>query len=62
LWRGVPVIVITAGDLDAKGRERLNSGVQRRRREELRRPLPLAFAHSRPCSTRRGLITTPRAT
>jgi CheY-like chemotaxis protein len=27
LWRDVPVIVITARDLDAKDRERLNSGV-----------------------------------
>ena len=27
-WRHIPVIVITARDLDAKDRERLNSGVQ----------------------------------
>src|SRR5262249_49192867 len=27
-WRDIPVIVITARDLDAKDRERLNSGVQ----------------------------------
>jgi signal transduction histidine kinase/CheY-like chemotaxis protein len=27
-WRGIPVIVITSLDLDAKDRERLNSGVQ----------------------------------
>jgi CheY-like chemotaxis protein len=27
-WRDIPVIVITARDLDGKDRERLNSGVQ----------------------------------
>jgi adenylate cyclase len=27
-WRDIPVIVVTARDLDAKDRERLNSGVQ----------------------------------
>jgi CheY-like chemotaxis protein len=27
-WRDIPVVVITALDLDAKDRERLNSGVQ----------------------------------
>ncbi len=27
LWRDVPVIVITARDLDAKDRQRLNSGI-----------------------------------
>ena len=27
-WRGIPVIVITALDLDAKDRARLNSGVE----------------------------------
>ena len=27
-WRDIPVIVITSLDLDAKDRERLNSGVQ----------------------------------
>jgi CheY-like chemotaxis protein len=27
-WRGIPVIVITSLDLDAKDRERLNAGVQ----------------------------------
>ncbi len=27
-WREIPVIVITARDLDAKDRERLSSGVQ----------------------------------
>jgi CheY-like chemotaxis protein len=27
LWRDIPVIVITARDLNAKDRERLNSGV-----------------------------------
>jgi CheY-like chemotaxis protein len=27
-WRDIPVIVITALDLDAKDRERLNSGVE----------------------------------
>ena len=28
VWRDIPVIVITSLDLDAKDRERLNSGVQ----------------------------------
>jgi CheY-like chemotaxis protein len=27
-WRDIPVIVVTARDLDGKDRERLNSGVQ----------------------------------
>jgi CheY-like chemotaxis protein len=27
-WQDIPVVVITARDLDAKDRERLNSGVQ----------------------------------
>ena len=27
-WRDIPVIVITARDLDAKDRERLNSGIR----------------------------------
>jgi CheY-like chemotaxis protein len=27
-WRDIPVVVITARDLDAKDRERLSSGVQ----------------------------------
>src|SRR5262245_25692869 len=27
-WRDIPIVVITARDLDAKDRERLNSGVQ----------------------------------
>jgi CheY-like chemotaxis protein len=27
-WRDIPVVVITARDLDANDRERLNSGVQ----------------------------------
>jgi signal transduction histidine kinase/CheY-like chemotaxis protein len=37
-WREIPVIVITARDLDAKDRERLNSGVQSVLVKEMFRP------------------------
>jgi signal transduction histidine kinase/DNA-binding response OmpR family regulator len=40
-WRDVPVIVITARDLDAKDRERLNSGVQSVLVKETFRPADL---------------------
>jgi CheY-like chemotaxis protein len=40
-WRDVPVIVITARDLDAKDRERLNSGVQSVLVKETFRPVEL---------------------
>jgi CheY-like chemotaxis protein len=40
-WRDIPVIVITALDLDAKDRERLNSGVQSVLLKEAFRPADL---------------------
>jgi signal transduction histidine kinase/CheY-like chemotaxis protein len=40
-WRDIPVIVITARDLDAKDRERLNSGVQSVLVKEAFRPVDL---------------------
>jgi adenylate cyclase len=40
-WRDIPVIVITARDLDAKDRERLNSGVQSVLVKETFRPAEL---------------------
>src|SRR5262249_40066548 len=40
-WRDIPVIVITARDLDAKDRERLNSGVQSVLVKETFRPVEL---------------------
>jgi CheY-like chemotaxis protein len=40
-WRDIPVIVITARDLDAKDRERLNSGVQSVLAKETFRPADL---------------------
>jgi CheY-like chemotaxis protein len=40
-WRDIPVIVITARDLDAKDRERLDSGVQSVLVKETFRPADL---------------------
>jgi CheY-like chemotaxis protein len=40
-WRDIPVVVITARDLDAKDRERLNSGVQSVLVKEMFRPAEL---------------------
>ena len=40
-WRDIPVIVITSLDLDAKDRERLNSGVQSVMVKEMFRPAEL---------------------
>jgi CheY-like chemotaxis protein len=40
-WRDIPVVVITALDLDAKDRERLNSGVQSVLVKETFRPADL---------------------
>jgi CheY-like chemotaxis protein len=40
-WRDIAVIVITARDLDAKDRERLNSGVQSVLVKETFRPADL---------------------
>ena len=52
-WRDIPVIVITSLDLDAKDRERLNSGVQSVLVKEKFRPADLVecirrLAHSKP--------------
>ena len=52
-WRDIPVIVITSHDLDAKDRERLNSGVQSVLVKETFRPADLVerirrLAHARP--------------
>jgi signal transduction histidine kinase/CheY-like chemotaxis protein len=52
-WRDIPVIVITARDLDAKDRERLNSGVQSVLVKETFRPADLVerirrLVHSKP--------------
>jgi CheY-like chemotaxis protein len=40
-WRNIPVIVITARDLNANDRERLNSGVQSVLVKEMFRPADL---------------------
>ncbi len=40
-WRDIPVIVVTARDLDAEDRERLNSGVQTVLVKETFRPADL---------------------
>jgi CheY-like chemotaxis protein len=52
-WRDIPVIVITARDLDAKDRARLNSGVQSVLIKETFRPADLVerirrLVHSKP--------------
>jgi adenylate cyclase len=55
-WRDIPVIVITSLDLDAKDRERLNSGVQSVLVKEKFRPEDLVeqirrLVQSRPAAT-----------
>jgi CheY-like chemotaxis protein len=55
-WRDIPVIVVTARDLDAKDRERLNSGVQSVLVKETLRPADLVER------IRRLLQDRPRAT
>ena len=57
-WRDIPVIVITSLDLDAKDRERLNSGVQSVLIKEMFRPAELVerirqLVHSKPISPQR---------
>ena len=52
-WRDIPVIVITSLDLNAKDRERLNSGVQSVLVKETFRPADLVerirrLVHSKP--------------
>jgi CheY-like chemotaxis protein len=44
-WRDIPVVVVTARDLDAADRERLNSGVQSVLVKETFRPVELGRAH-----------------
>ena len=51
-WRDIPVIVITALDLDAKDRERLNSGVQSVLVKETFRPADLVERIRRLADTR----------
>jgi adenylate cyclase len=51
-WRDIPVIVITALDLDAKDRERLNSGVQSVLVKETFRPADLVDRVRRLADTR----------
>ena len=55
-WRDIPVIVITARDLDAKDRERLNSGVRSVLVKESFQPAELssASAGSLPTTARRS--------
>jgi signal transduction histidine kinase/CheY-like chemotaxis protein len=58
-WRDIPVIVITSLDLDAKARERLNSGVQSVLVKEKFRPADLVecirrLAHNKP-AVRNGM-------
>jgi len=57
-WRDIPVIVITSLDLDAKDRERLNSGVQSVLVKEKFRPEDLVerirrLVHSKPARANR---------
>jgi CheY-like chemotaxis protein len=56
-WHDIPVIVITARDLDAKDRERLNSGVQSVLVKERFRPADLVerirrLMHTKPAVSR----------
>jgi adenylate cyclase len=51
-WRDIPVVVITALDLDAKDRERLNSGVQSVLVKETLRPADLVERIRRVADTR----------
>jgi signal transduction histidine kinase/CheY-like chemotaxis protein len=51
-WRDIPVVVITALDLDAKDRERLNSGVQSVLVKETLRPTDLVERIRRLADTR----------
>ena len=49
-WRDIPVIVITARDLNAKDRERLNSGVQSILVKEMFRPDELVERSAASCT------------
>jgi adenylate cyclase len=56
-WRDIPVVVITALDLDAKDRERLNSGVQSVLVKETLRPADLVERIRRLAVTRAAVNT-----
>jgi CheY-like chemotaxis protein len=56
-WRDIPVVVITALDLDAKDRERLNSGVQSVLVKETLRPADLVERIRRLADTRAAVNT-----
>jgi adenylate cyclase len=58
-WRDIPVIVITARDLDAKDHERLNSGVQSVLVKETFRPAELVDRIRRLVPTRPAINTVP---
>src|SRR5258708_24874927 len=61
-WRNIPVIVITAGDLSATDRERLNSGVQSILVKEMFRPAYLVerirrLVHTNPAADSKMEVT-----
>jgi signal transduction histidine kinase/CheY-like chemotaxis protein len=56
-WRDIPVVVITSRDLDAKDRERLNSGVQSVLVKETFRPADLVERIRRLVSTQSSVIS-----
>jgi signal transduction histidine kinase/CheY-like chemotaxis protein len=56
-WRDIPVVVITARDIDAKDRERLNSGVQSVLVKETFRPADLVERIRRLVSTQSSVIS-----
>jgi GAF domain-containing protein/CheY-like chemotaxis protein len=58
-WRDIPVIVITARDLDAKDHERLNSGVQSVLVKEMFRPAELVERIRRLVPARPAVNTVP---
>jgi CheY-like chemotaxis protein len=61
-WRNIPVIVITARDLNANDRERLNSGVQSILVKEMFRPAELVerirrLVHTNPAADSKMEVT-----
>ncbi len=61
-WRDIPVIVITSLDLDAKDRERLNSGVQSVLVKETFRPAELVERIRQLTQTKSATDSTTGAT
>jgi CheY-like chemotaxis protein len=61
-WRNIPVIVITARDLNANDRERLNSGVQSILVKEMFRPAELVEPIRRLVHTNRAACSKREAT